>query len=157
MGLVTDPSPRNQQTYGKFKPKSDLSKYGVAWAAVEGAEDARWPSLGEITSLGQDVGGQGRARVVYEEATFGEGKNAKTNDIKVRGLTLREVRVPIEHIKAAQKIEAGESNEMLQQFHKRPGLNRYREGEGGIKIEGLESTVKPTEQVIPVTENTPVT
>lgn len=153
MPLIEDPTPRSQQTYGKFKPKSDLTKFGVAWAAVEGGTDNRWPSLGEITSLGRSIGAQGRARLVYEEALF---ENKKPNDITVGGVKLREVRVPIEELRKADRIEASESNDMLKQFHKRPELNKYKEGEGGIKVEGLESVVKPTNQIIPETENTPI-
>lgn len=152
MGLVTDPTPRSQQTYGKFKPKSDLTTHGVAWAAVEGSQDARFPSFNEITTLGQDVGGQGRHRLVYEEAKF----NGKPHDIKVGGMTLREVRVPIDDLRAAQKAEAGESNEMLEQFHRRSDVQRTGIGTG-LKIEELKAVTEPTEKHLPSTENTPVT
>src|SRR5690242_18610939 len=113
MGLVTDATPRAQQVYGGFKPKSDLRKWGVAWAAVEGGNDSRFPSLGEICGDGIQVSQGGSSRLVYEEARFEGGK---TNDIVRGGIKLREVRVPIEDVRASQAISADEHNELMRKY-----------------------------------------
>lgn len=112
MPILTDPTPRAQQTYGGFKPKSDLKKFGVAWAAVEGGSDSRFPALGEICGDGIAITQQGNTRLKYEEAKF----DGKPNDIVRGGVKLREVRVPIEEVQKSQQIASAEHNETMARY-----------------------------------------
>ncbi len=98
--------------YGSFTPHADMNKHGVVWAAVEGNNDGRWPTVKDCQD-GLNVGNDGKKRIGYTEFKDAKGK---THDITRGGVTLREMVCSIEDIKEKDCYEAQLSTNQVKNF-----------------------------------------
>ncbi len=143
MSLVTDAQPRAQQAYGRFKPRADLTKKSVIWAAVEGDTDGRWSTVDELKEIGVPVGTRGLEFLKYEEHI--DPKTKKPHDIKYGGVTLREMVCPKELADQKTAKEAMESTEMCRLFMEAADLKNRVDATGLVT---LKSEVQESVQTI---------
>lgn len=135
MALVTDASPRTQQTYGKFKPRANLDKFSVVWAVVDG-DGGGYPTVDEVTNVGIPIGSTGRAFLKYEEYV-GPGKpgaKPNTHDIKVGSRTLREMICPKEEADQKTAMEAMESTENCRNFLEASDIKNRVDASGLVSL-----------------------
>lgn len=112
MPLIENAQSNSGFGYGSFTPHADMSKHGVVWAAVEGNNDGRWPTVRDCQD-GLNVGNDGKKRIAYSEFKDSKGK---FHEITRSGVTLREMVCPIEDIKAKDDYEAGLSTAQVKNF-----------------------------------------
>ena len=128
MALIENAQSKSQADYGAYAPHADMSKHGVIWAAVEGKNDGRWPTVRDAQD-GINIGNDGRKRIGYTE--FKDSKN-KTHDIVRGGVTLREMICPIEDIKLKDAYEAKLSTDQVRDFKEAEEIKARERGSEAV-------------------------
>ena len=140
MPIITNVSHRSQQSYGRFKPVADTSKFAVAFAAVEGKTGSEWPTLRDITSNGVPIFDGSKSSLVYNEF---RDENGKPHDVVLsNGAIVRECIVPIEDAQAATAMEAAESTRSCKNFLTKEQVQERSQLGGMLTMKGQLSTTE---------------
>lgn len=98
---------------GSFVPKADQKQFRSAWACIEGEKQLGWEDEHSMTQ--GLTSADGRAKLVFEAHKDAQGKY---NDVKYKGMRLREFRTPIEAAQRKDRHDAGLSaNEVQKVTH----------------------------------------
>lgn len=131
MPLVTNVNRRAQSAYGSLQPRANMKEYGVIYAAIGDGGDGRWPHLDQVMNEGVPCGTSGKA------LTYAEFKdaNGKPHDVTLgNGMKVREMIAPIDEVRAKEKIECDESQQLVSQYTTQAGIKDRLNEDGRVRL-----------------------
>jgi len=138
--LITNARPRNQASYGRFQPRADQKKYGVIYAALEGATG--FPHVNEVMDEGVPIGHNSGA-LRYEPYKDGSGNY---HDVTLpNGQKVREMICPIEDVREKERREGAESTEYVNNYEQQKGVKSRFSDDGRVHLSS-EITERSTAQ-----------
>ncbi len=124
MPIVESAGTNSAFGHGDWSPSADQAKHGVIWAAVEGRNAGRYPTVRDAQS-GIGFGNDGRKKITYREFKDDKGK---THDISKEGTLLREMICDIEDIQEKDHYEAQLSTNQVKDFLESEDLKARERG-----------------------------